>query len=120
MSHRRDNGHGTVKHRLGHFSGVKGPQILNGAAAPAHDYHIHSLLFQSPNASDHTGRRLISLDNGGIEQNLHIGIAPGGNLYNIPHRRPGVRRYHPQRADKPGDGLFILGSKHAQFPKFLL
>ena len=76
MAHCRYDGCRAVKDCLGHLFLVKGPEILQGSAAPPYDDHIHSQGIQGPDPAHYAVRRGVPLHDRRIENDRDIGVSP--------------------------------------------
>ena len=115
MPHRGYDGDSAVKDSLGHFFLVKSPEVLNRAAAAAYDDGIHAQILQGMDSRYDTVRRLVSLHDGRIQDDLHIGIASMCNIDDVPDRRSCGRCDDAQRSDIGGDGLLVPLIEHSLF-----
>ena len=115
VTYRRNHRRPAVKNRPCHRFFIKGPQILNGSAAPANNQHVQSHLIQCLYSTDNTGCRPGPLNQSRIQNKLNVRIPSGCNIHNIPNGRPGTGCHYSHSPGIAGNRLLILRSKHPHF-----
>ena len=114
-----NNRNAAVKNRLCDNLFIKCPEVFNGTAATPDNHHIDLAAFQRPYSVDNARRRLLSLHDRRIQDNLHVWIASRRNVDNIAHCSPSRRSHNAERPDKTWNRLFIFRRKQPllrQFP----
>ena len=115
MSYGRNYRSFAGKNGPGHNFFIKRPQILDGTASPSHDQHVKIHIVQDLNGLYYAVFCLFPLNLGRTQNKLHKGIAPSGNIHNIPDGRSGTGRYDANLCSIAGNRTLILGVKHSHF-----
>ena len=106
VAHGGDHRQAAVMDRFDHDLLIEGPQILQRAAAPAHDQHVApALLVRLADGGRDLLRRLLSLDRHGVEDDGHVGEPAGDHVSDVLDSRTGAGGHHPHRPGQEGDGL---------------
>jgi hypothetical protein len=80
---------------------------------------VHFFCFQRPDPADNAVRGRLSLNDGRVQDNLNIGIAPSCNLNDITDSRTGGGGDNTQAPDKGRNGLFIGRIEHSLLQELL-
>ena len=112
MTHRRNHRRPAFKNGPGHLLFIECPEILDGAAAPAYDENVQSHGVQGTDPIYDALPGSLSLYQGRIKDQLHIGIPPPADIDDVPDGRPGGGCHDPYGHGISGDRPLILGCKH--------
>ena len=98
---------------------IEGPEVFEGSSSPANNNDVHFFCFQRPDPADNAVRGRFSLNDGRVQDNLNIGIAPSCNLNDITDSRTGGGGDNTQAPDKGRNGLFIGRIEHSLLQELL-